>query len=193
MIYKYNIIYADPPYEYKNKRTGGSMSSGSASKYSVLSTQDICDLEVPSIINKNSVLFLWGTVPMLPDAFKIMDAWGFKYKTMLTWRKIMSLGMGYWFRGQCEHLLLGVRGKVKAFRCQKPNFIQCKSLKHSKKPEEFRKLIEMATINMDDIAKIELFATDSGKIKDGWVKVGNEINGQDIRNALEQIKNGEYL
>jgi N6-adenosine-specific RNA methylase IME4 len=55
---------------------------------------------------------------MLPDAIDVMNSWGFKYKTTITWRKIMSKGMGYWWRGQCEFLLFGTKGNVKAFRMQ---------------------------------------------------------------------------
>ncbi|KKK84517.1 hypothetical protein LCGC14_2782570, partial [marine sediment metagenome] len=104
----------------------------------------------------------------LPEAFEVMKEWGYKYKTMITWRKIMSLGMGFWFRGQTEHLLLGVRGKVKAFRIQKANFIQCKAEKHSQKPKEFRDLIEMTKLT----PKIELFARQKTK---GWDVWGNEV------------------
>lgn len=78
--------------------------------------------------------------------------------------------MGYWWRGQCEHLLFGVKGKVKAFRMQEPNFIQTKVLKHSEKPKEFRELIERATTNMPN--KIELFARNKSS---GWYCWGNEI------------------
>jgi len=169
---QYNIIYADPAWSYKNKNTGGSMSSGSSAKYDTMPTKDICDLPVNEISAKDSVLFLWGTVPLLPDAFKVMLAWGFQYKTMITWRKIMSLGMGYWFRGQCEHLLFGVKGKVKAFRLQESNFIQCKALRHSEKPQEFRELIERATANMPQQERIELFARQK---PDNWDVWGNEV------------------
>jgi N6-adenosine-specific RNA methylase IME4 len=170
----YDIIYADPPWSYKNKKTGGSMISGSACKYDVMSIEDICNLPIKYISSKNSVLFLWATVPLMKEAFQVMDAWGFEYKTMITWRKIMSLGMGYWFRGQCEHLLFGVRGKVKAFRFQEPNFMQIKVLAHSEKPEEFRKMIERATINMPSQNRVELFARQN---TDGWDVFGNEVEG----------------
>lgn len=169
---KYQIIYADPPWSYRNKNTGGSMKSGAGAKYPTMSIQEICELPVKEIADKNSVLFLWATVPLLPEIFEVLPAWGFKYKTMLTWRKIMSLGMGFWFRGQCEHLILGVRGKVKAFRLQEANFIQCKALRHSQKPEEFRQLIERAIINMPEQNKIELFARQK---TDGWDAWGNEV------------------
>lgn len=147
------------------------MSSGALSHYPTLSVEEICNLPIPEITDKNAVLFLWATVPLLPEAFQVMNAWGFNYKTMVTWRKVMSLGMGFWFRGQTEHLLLGVKGKVKAFRLQEPNFIQAKVLKHSEKPHEFRQLIERATPAFP--AKIELFARQKHP---GWHSWGNEVS-----------------
>jgi N6-adenosine-specific RNA methylase IME4 len=165
---KYQIIYADPPWSYKNKNTGGSMKSGAIAKYPTMTINEICDLPIADIADKNSVLFLWATVPLMPEAFKVMEAWGYKYKTMLTWRKIMSLGMGFWFRGQTEHLLMGVKGKVKAFRIQKANFIQCKAGTHSTKPVEFRSLIDMTELS----PKIELFARSE---HEGWDVWGNEV------------------
>ena len=73
--------------------------------------------------------------------FEVMKAWKFKYKTKIYWRKTGNLGLGYWFRGQVEECLVCVRGDVKAFRLQKPNFIQSKAREHSRKPEEFFQLI----------------------------------------------------
>lgn len=169
---KYQIIYVDPPWKYRNKKTGGSMSSGSESKYLTMALDEICNLPIADIAYKNCVLFLWATVPLMPEAFQVMKVWGFEYKTMITWRKIMSLGMGFWFRGQCEHLLFGIKGKIKAFRLQESNFIQCKVLKHSQKPKEFRQLIERATINMIKRNKIELFARQK---TEGWDVWGNEV------------------
>lgn len=170
---KYQIIYADPPWEYSNKVTGRingnqPQGSGAHTKYKTMSMDDLIKLPIKKICHKDCVLFLWATVPLLPEAFLLMRSWGFKYKTMLTWRKIISLGMGWWFRGQTEHLLLGVKGRIKAFRIQRANFIQCKSLKHSEKPEEFRELIDMTNLN----PKIELFARKKTK---GWDVWGNEV------------------
>lgn len=174
MLNLYDIIYADPPWAYRNKKTGGSMISGSFAKYPTMSTNEISELPVSNIASKNSVLFLWATVPLMPEALQVMDAWKYKYKTMITWRKIMSLGMGFWFRGQCEHLLLGVRGNVKAFRLQEPNFIQAKVLAHSEKPEEFRKLIERATAKMPSQNRLEMFAR---RHVTGWDVFGNQVDG----------------
>uniref|UniRef100_A0A6M3JM90 Putative methyltransferase n=3 Tax=viral metagenome TaxID=1070528 RepID=A0A6M3JM90_9ZZZZ len=176
---KYQIILADPPWSYRNKKVFskfknklGYVDGGCLNKYPTMSLDEICNLPLGDIADKNSVLFLWATVPLLPEAFQVLTAWGFKYKTMLTWRKIMSLGMGFWFRGQCEHLILGIKGKIPAFRLQESNFIQCKVLRHSKKPHEFRQLIERATQKMTLQNRIELFARQK---TDGWDVWGNEV------------------
>jgi site-specific DNA-methyltransferase (adenine-specific) len=178
---KFDIIYADPPWSYRNKKTGGSMKSGSASKYEVMSTLDICALPIPHISSKDSVLFLWTTAPMLQDALQVMKAWGFKYKTKLTWVKTTRLGMGFWFRGQTEDLLVGVRGKVKAFRSQQRNVILSESEGHSRKPEAFRSLIETASSKMTQQRRIELFAT---KKSEGWTSIGLALDGQKIENVV---------
>ena len=177
---RYKVILCDPPWAYRTKKTGGSMSSGAASKYPTMDIADIKSLPISSIAGKDSVLFLWATTPLLPEAFTVLSAWGFKYKTAIYWRKIMSLGMGYWFRGQVEVCLLGVRGNVKAFRIQKANFIQSKALQHSGKPIEMRQLIESTGL----APRIELFATQK---VDGWDSIGNVINGEDIRISLARM------
>jgi len=112
---------------------------------------------------------------------KVMNAWGYKYKTKIYWRKIMSLGMGFWYRGQVEELWLGIKGKIKAFRIQKPDFIETKARKHSQKPDEAYNLIEMSGLN----PKIELFARNT---RPGWDSIGFDIDGRDIREVLNNEK-----
>ena len=180
----FNIILIDPPWQYRSVRAGGGMKSGAAQKYRTLSLEQICNLPVKQVIDKNSVLFLWTTVPMMQDAFTVMASYGFKYKTAIFWRKMMSMGMGWWFRGQVELILLGIRGKVKAFRCQTANFLEIKPLKHSQKPPEFRELIELATANMPDPHRLEMFATEEA---DGWTCIGLEIDGKDILDSLAEL------
>ena len=163
----YQIIYADPPWRYRNNRTGGSMLPQDH-HYPKMTTEEICALPICDIADKNCALFLWATVPMMEDAFKVLEAWGFKYKTMLFWRKIMSWGMGFWYRGQVEVLILGIKGKLKAFRIQKANFVEAKVREHSRKPEEFYELIEMVELG----PRIELFARNK---REGWDCWGNEV------------------
>lgn len=168
---KYKIILADPPWSYDNQNTGGSMISGASKKYPTMSLEEIKKLnhsELFTKFSKDSVLFLWATTPLLPEAFEVMKKWGYQYKTTIYWRKIMSLGMGFWFRGQVEPCLMGIRGQVKAFRCQKPNFIQSKVRKHSQKPDQLYGMIESLGIS----PKIELFARNK---RQGWDTWGNEV------------------
>ena len=87
---KYQVIVADPPWQYRNKKTGVSMSSGASSKYPTLSLKEICDLPVTTISEKDCILFLWGTTPLADYPFEVMKAWGFQYKTKIYWRKIVS-------------------------------------------------------------------------------------------------------
>ncbi len=177
---KYNVIYADFPWSYDNKKTGGSMKSGADAHYETMSVERLCSMrhnELRDIIAKDCVLFFWATVPLMPEAFQVLEAWGFKYKTMITWRKIMSLGMGFWYRGQCEHLIVATKGKVKAFRMQECNFIQCKSEKHSKKPQAFRELIERSITKIENPVKLELFARSESE---GWDVFGNQVENSII-------------
>ena len=174
---KYSIIYADPPWQYRNKNTGGSMISGADMKYPTMTTSEICALPLRDITTPDSVLFLWATTPLKWEAFQVMQSWGYSYKTTIYWRKLNLLGLGFWFRGQVEELLVGVRGKVKAFRLQEPNFIQTKVLTHSEKPSEFRELIERATAKMPVQTRLEMFARCASS---GWDVFGNQIESSII-------------
>jgi len=144
------------------------MISGAVNKYPVMELDELTKLSIMDIAQKDSALFLWATTPLLPEALGLLRAWGYQYKTAIYWRKIMSLGMGYWYRGQVELCLLGIKGKVKAFRIQRANFIQTKALRHSEKPEEMRLLIEATELQ----PRIELFAR---RKVEGWDCWGNEV------------------
>lgn len=178
---KYKVILCDPPWSYRNKKTGGSMKSGAEQKYPTLTVEQICSIPAPEIASRNSALFLWATTPMLPEAFQVMKSWGFTYKTAIYWRKIISLGMGFWFRGQVEQCLLGIKGNIKAFRLQRSNFIQSKAGKHSQKPLEMYEIIESIP---DLVPRIELFAREP---RQGWDTFGFDIDGKDISEALKLI------
>lgn len=168
----YQVIAADPAWSYESKRTGGSMKSGAAAHYATLSTDAICALPVRDLAAKGgSCLFLWATVPLLPDAFRVMESWGYKYRTMLTWHKTGRLGLGYWWRGNTEHVLFGVRGKIPAFRMAEQNHITAPKGRHSAKPLEFRALIDRAATKAGLTGKVELFAREAAE---GWHRWGLE-------------------
>ena len=164
---KYQVVYADPPYKYRNVKTGGSMKSGANAKYPVMDIKYIQLIPVVSLTDINCACFLWIPVPLLPEGFSVLHSWGFDYKTAIFWRKIMSLGMGFWFRGQVEVCLLGIRGKVKAFRSMERTCYHEARTKHSQKPQYFYKLIETVTTGK----RIELFAR---RARSGWSVWGNQ-------------------
>ena len=134
-----------------------------------MTAEQISAMPVREIAAKNSVLFLWATNPLMPEAFEVMKAWGWKYKTLLTWEKTNGTGMGYWFRGVTEHLLLGVRGDVQAFRSPIKNLVRCNVGRHSAKPQQVHDIIESVTQGMN---RVELFAR---LHRPGWTAWGNQV------------------
>jgi len=181
---KYNIIFADPPWKFNNKNTGGSMVSGAKAKYNVMSVDEICKLNINNIAADNCVLFMWWVGSQPQEALKVVEAWGFKLKTMsgFNWVKLTKhgkpfFGMGFWTRAGSECCLIATKGKPKPLSKSVRSVITSKVKKHSQKPEETRDLIIQLC---GDIPRIELFARQ--KIN-GWDSWGNEIE-----NSIELIK-----
>lgn len=167
----YRAIVADPPWQYASKRSGGSMKSGAAQKYPTMPLEDICNLPVPEIADKDCVLFLWVTTPLKDQAFQVWRSWGFDYKTTLYWHKVQQNGTGYWYRGDMEECWIGMRGKVKPFGSQLSNVFQEKPRSHSRKPERFWERIESHITR----PCIELFSRQQRK---GWDAFGNQVARQ---------------
>lgn len=179
---RYQVIYADPPWAYTNKRTGGSHTSGAAQKYSTLTPAEVAALPVSRLVQLPATLWLWATVPLLPEILPVMAAWGFTYKTTLVWHKTGRRGMGYWFRGEAELLLFGIRGNVRAFYSQQSNVITTPVSTHSRKPDGVRQLIEGLTPGQ---SRLELFAREpSGP---GWMRTGFDSDGYDVTTFMRGI------
>lgn len=114
---KYEIIYADPPWQYNDKGCHG----GVEKQYPTMPNEDIYKLPVEKLAAKDCVLFLWATYPKLPEALETIKAWGFKYKTIaFQWVKVYPkstdkfvVGLGRWTRGNTEPCLLAVKGHPK--------------------------------------------------------------------------------
>ena len=178
----YNVIYADPPWNYNNKKTGGSMISGAGGKYNTLKQVDLFKMPLNELTEKDAVCFMWATVPLMDEAFSLLKAWGFKYKTMITWEKTGILGMGFWLRGQTEHILIGVKGEVKPFNHQEKNIYRHPVCAHSAKPHFFRELVmKLADKSFPECRRLEMFARSrEGMFSDyeyeGWDVFGNEVN-----------------
>jgi len=171
---KYNIIYADPPWQYNDKSL--SHGGGAEQHYPCMSTGDICDLPVSDLAEKDAVLFLWATYPMLPDALDVVRAWKFTYKTVAyTWVKTnengrLWFGMGHYTRSNAEICLLAIRGNgIPRISANIPNTQLHKKMEHSRKPGKFRNDIVRL---YGDVPRVELFSRE--KIN-GWDVWGNEI------------------
>lgn len=170
---KYNVIYADPPWRYEQNRMRGAAEK----HYLTMNIDELCSLPVSAISQKNSILFLWTTFPQLQEAFRVIKAWGFKYKTVaFVWLKLNQggqvwfFGLGFWTRGNAEICLLATKGKPKRISNRVHQLIISPLRKHSQKPDEAReKIIQL----VGDLPRIELFARQ--KIE-GWDVWGNEVD-----------------
>jgi N6-adenosine-specific RNA methylase IME4 len=164
----YGVLYVDPPWSNGDHPPHNDLTRGCERHYPTMQLADLKALKVPAA--NDCALFMWATVPLLPEALELMTSWGFEYKTAVTWVKD-RIGIGYWARGQCEHLLVGVRGEVPSPVLggdQLPAVIGAPRLKHSEKPPEFATTIERL---FPTVPKLEMFAR---KARPGWDVWGNE-------------------
>ncbi len=178
---KYQVIYADPPWQYRKSPNihNGHERNTAEDNYPTMSMTEIAKLPVASIAADDCTLFLWITNPRLYGdrntnasftPFHIMRAWGFDYRTMLTWVKQPGLGMGSYFRGNTEHVLFGIRGQMPIpASLRETNVIFAARSRHSQKPEAMRDLIMRVYPNA---SRIELFAR---RKCFGWDCWGNEV------------------
>lgn len=170
---KYTIIYADPPWSYRDRRKG---QGGAKDHYPTMKLEDICNLPVKKITNDNAALFLWVTFPNLPEGLRVMESWGFKYKTLgFSWIKTNSksrtpfFGIGYYTKSNCEVCLLGIKGKMKPISNKISSVLIAPKEEHSKKPDIVRNnIVEL----FGNLPRVELFARESSP---GWDVWGNEV------------------
>lgn len=176
---KYRVIYADPPWKYGDERSG---MGGAADQYDLMELEDIKALPVADLAEDDAVLFMWATAPLMREAWEVLDAWGFKYKTQFIWNKCKG-PVGNYISVRHEHLILATKGSCTPDVTDRPNSVQTieRTGRHSAKPEEFRQLIEQLYTYGN---KIELFTR---KKVEGWVGYGNEIPTND-----EELKIAGY-
>ena len=167
---EFEVVYADPPWRYYFSKSD---SREIENQYPTMTVDEICALKIPSA--KNSVLYLWATAPKLREALQVMAAWGFEYKSHGIWDKEI-IGMGYWFRGQHELLLVGTKGKFSPppQPLRIGSVIRERRSKHSKKPDAVRDLIASW---FPDKSRVELFARQETV---GWSVWGNEVKSGEL-------------
>lgn len=174
MTKKYQIIYADPPWSYKDKALAGNR--GAVCKYPVMEGGAIQQLPINQIAADDCILFLWVTMPKLNECFDVIKAWGFEYKTVgFTWVKRNNntggffMGMGRWTRANAELCLIATKGKPKRMNAGVRSIIDTVRERHSKKPDIVReKIVQL----MGLLPRIELFAREKAE---GWDVWGNEV------------------
>lgn len=181
---KYQIIYADPPWQYADAKP-----PQGACPYPTMRIDDICALPVKGLAAQNAALFMWCTWPFYEEGPKVMRAWGFEFKTVaFVWIKTNPtapvnqysflpadsfddrMGLGRWTRGNTEYCLLGTRGKPRRESADVRQIIYAPQDAHSRKPDETRQRIVRL---MGDLPRVELFAREQAE---GWDVWGNEVN-----------------
>ena len=184
---KYQIIYADPPWKYLwgEGKDGGHFAP--EKHYETMTTDEICQLDVKALRAPNCALFMWATMPALPDAFKVLTAWGFKYKTCaFSWVKTKAdgqplRGMGSYTKSNIEICLLGMRGHIKSADKTVPQILMHPRLGHSVKPPVVRERIVQL---FGDLTRIELFSRQRAP---GWDAAGFGIDGVSLKDRLPAL------
>jgi N6-adenosine-specific RNA methylase IME4 len=180
---QYAIIYADPPWAFKSWASGGARQCAGRvlgnrlPPYPCMRVGDICELPVDGLCQPDSILFLWAVYPMLPEAFRVIEAWGFSFKTVaFTWAKTnpsgtgYHFGLGFWTRANPEICLLATKGRPKRVSAAVPNLIVSPRRDHSRKPDEVRdRIVQLC----GDLPRIELFAR---AMTPGWDAWGDELD-----------------
>lgn len=189
---RWRTIVIDPPWEYRQRwlqagkgnalthdglagifKSGGANGNaragirGAASKYGCMTLKDIRALPVAEWAEDDAHLWLWTTNHFLPEAHQCMKAWGFGYKTMLTWVK-PQIGMGMYLRNTTEHVLFGVRGRLKLLRRDVRTDLHAPRAGHSQKPDAFYDLVE----TMSPGPFLDVFARRHRML---WDCAGNEV------------------
>ena len=168
----YRVIYADPPWEYGDKRTNDANSGSAESQYPTMPIDEICGLAVAEIAAADSVLFLWATAPLLTEAIQVVESWGFTYKAQFVWDKVKGFN-GHYNDVRHELLLVATRGScVPKIDTLDPSIVQAKRTQHSRKPDCFYELIERM-YPPGERTHVELFARRS---RNGWQSWGNQID-----------------
>jgi len=172
---KYKVIYADPPWEYKE--SGGGNRGTAGLPYPTMATNDICNLPVQKISHDDCILFIWATFRKLPECLKVIRAWGFEYYGLgFNWVKTNSKsdsvfwGMGYYTRQNPEICLIATKGgKFKPLVRNIHSVVMSQREEHSKKPDVVRENIVKI---IGDVTRVELFARQK---TNGWDTWGNEL------------------
>lgn len=165
----FGCVYADPPWQYGNQSTR----AATGNHYGTMTNEDLCEMPVSELAAADAHLHLWTTNAFIQEAFQVIEAWGFEYRSMFIWVK-PQMGIGNYWRVSHEIMLLGIRGNAKRFNDKSlKSWVEASRTKHSAKPECVRIMIEKASHG----PYLELFGR---KEVPGWTVFGNQISGQKL-------------
>jgi len=166
----FDVVSVDPPWPYegesKNVTSFDAVGRRVANPYPEMSIDVIKKIKMP--LMDNAVVLLWTTHKFLPDAFEILKEWNLDYKATLVWNK-EKIGMGAWFRMQCEFCIVGVKGKPYWENTTFRDILNEPRREHSRKPDLFFEMIEKITMGR----RLEYFSREK---RNGWEVFGNDIN-----------------
>jgi N6-adenosine-specific RNA methylase IME4 len=173
---KFRTVYADPPWQFSNRTGKMAPEHRRLHRYETMTVDEICAMPVGGITDHPCHLYLWVPNALLSLGLRVMEAWGFTYKTNLVWYKVRKdggpdgRGVGFYFRNVTELLLFGVRGHLRTLPPGRRavNVVPTRKREHSRKPDEFYELIERCS----PAPYLELFARHP---RLGWAQWGNEI------------------
>jgi N6-adenosine-specific RNA methylase IME4 len=175
---RFHTVLADPPWRFMNRTGKIAPEHRRLSRYQTMETDQICELPVREIVADPAHLYLWVPNALLPDGLKVMEAWGFTYKSNIVWHKIRKdggsdgRGVGFYFRNVTEILLFGTRGKnarTEAPGRRQVNYMSSRKQEHSRKPEEQYRIIESCSRG----PYLEMFARGTRR---GWAYWGNQAD-----------------
>lgn len=163
---RFPVIYLDPPWRYEHAE---SESRAIENQYPTMSLDEIKAMDISQVAFDDCVMFMWATSPKLHEAFQVLDAWGFSYRTCAVWDK-QKIGMGYYFRQQHELLLVAVKGQppTPAPADRPSSVFSYPRGQHSAKPHEVYEIIEAM---YPTLPKLEMFCRTP---REGWGVWGNQ-------------------
>jgi N6-adenosine-specific RNA methylase IME4 len=174
---RFGTILADPPWRFVNRTGKVAPEHRRLSRYDTMAWKEIAALPVGDVAAERSHCYLWTPNALVPDALRVLEEWGFGYKTMLIWHKVRrdggsdGRGVGFYFRNVTEPVLFGVRGRLRTLAPgrRQVNLIATRKREHSRKPDELYPIIEACSPG----PRIELFARYP---REGWSAWGDEVS-----------------
>ena len=163
---RFPTIVVDPPWDWGDEGDQDQLGRARPT-YQTMPVEDISALRIAEVADQDCHLYLWITNRSLPKGFALIETWGFRYITCLTWCK-PSIGMGNYFRGQTEHVLFGVKGSQPLLRKNVGTWFEgARGKAHSGKPDELYDIVERCSPG----PRVDIFAR---KQRRGWTSIGAE-------------------